>query len=98
MIALSLIHISGGQLGNAMRLEIPGCCVGYDKIALMGLPVCGAGFLGFLRFQPVAGGLGLGVGQHLPLQLLFPLQLGFQCFQFAAGLAHFRIGGINGGF
>ncbi len=28
----------------------------------------------------------------------FPLQLRFQCFQFAAGLAHFLIGGINGGF
>ena len=64
----------------------------------MCLPVCGAGFLGFLRFQPVAGGLGLGVGKYLPLQLLFPLQLRFQCFQLAAGLAHFLIGGINGGF
>ena len=26
------------------------------------------------------------------------LQLRFQCFQFAAGLAHFLIGGVNGGF
>ena len=98
LLDLGLQRFPGGQLGNAMRLEIPGCCVGYDKIALMGLPVCGAGFLGFLCPQPVAGGLGLGVGQHLPLQLLFPLQLRFQCFQFAAGLAHFLIGGVNGGF
>ena len=83
---------------NAMRLEIPGCCVGYDKIALMGLPVCFAGFGGFLRFRPVAGGLGLGVGKYLLLQLLFSLQLCFQRFQLAAGLAHFLIGGINGSF
>ena len=26
----------------------------YDKIALVCLAVCGAGFLGFLRFQPLA--------------------------------------------
>jgi len=64
----------------------------------MRLPVCFAGFGGFLRFQAVADGFGLGVGQHLSLQFLFPLQLRFQCFQFAAGLAHFLIGGINGGF
>ena len=43
----------------------------------------------------VAGGLGLGVGKYLSLQLLFPLQLRFQRFQFAAGLAHFLIGGIK---
>ena len=61
LLDLGLQRFPGGQLGNAMRLEIPGCCVGYDKIALMGLPVCGAGFLGFLCPQPVAGGLGLGV-------------------------------------
>ncbi len=73
LLDLGLQRFPGGQLGNAMRLEIPGGCVGYDKIALMGLPVCGAGFLGFLRFQPVAGGLGLGVGKYLSLQLLFPL-------------------------
>ena len=81
-----------------MCLEIPGGCIGYDKIALMRLPVCFAGFLGFLRFQAVAGGLGLGVGKYLSLQLLFPLQLRFQCFQFAAGLAHFLIGGIKSSF
>ena len=56
---VSLIHASASGAsvvtGNAMRLEISGGCVGYDKVALMRLPVCGAGFLGFLRFQPVAG-------------------------------------------
>ena len=61
LLDLVLQRFPGGQLGNAMLPEIPGGCVGYDKIALMRLPVCGAGFLGFLRFQPVAGGLGLGV-------------------------------------
>ena len=81
-----------------MLPEIPGGGFGYDKIALMRLPVCVAGFGGFLRFHPVAGGLGLGVDQHLPLQLLFPLQLGFQRFQFAASLPHFRIGGVYGRF
>ena len=59
LLDLVLQRFSGGQLGNAMLPEIPGGCVGYDKIALMRLPICGAGFLGFLRFQPVAGGLGL---------------------------------------
>ena len=57
LLDLGLQRFPGGQLGNAMRLEIPGGCVGYDKIALVCLPVCGAGFFGFLRFQPVAGGL-----------------------------------------
>ena len=98
LLDLVLQRFPGGQLGNAMLPEIPGGCVGYDKIALMGLPVCFAGFGGFLRFQPVAGGLGLSVGKYLLLQLLFPLQLRFQRFQLAAGLAHFLIGGINGGF
>src|SRR5699024_4817080 len=73
LLNLGLQRFPGGQLGNAMRLEVPGGCVGYDKIALVCLPVGGAGFLGFLRFQPVAGGLGLGVGKYLSLQLLFPL-------------------------
>ena len=72
LLDLGLQRFPGGQLGNAMRLEIPGCCVGYDKIALMGLPVCGAGFLGFLCPQPVAGGLGLGVGQHCRCNFFFP--------------------------
>ena len=76
----------GGQLDNAMLPEIPDSGFDYDKIALMRLPVC------------VAGELGLGVGQHQPLQLLFPLQLGFQRFQFVAGLPHFRIGGVYGRF
>ena len=98
LLDLVLQRFPGGQPGNAMCLEIPGGCVGYDKIALVCLAVCGAGFLGFLCPQPVAGGLGLGVGQHLPLQLLFPLQLRFQRFQFAAGLAHFLIGGIKSSF
>ena len=43
--------LSGGQPGNAMCLEIPGGCIGYEKIALMRLPVCFAGFGGFLRFS-----------------------------------------------
>ena len=73
LLDLGLQRFPGGQFGNAMRLEIPGGCVGYDKVALMRLPVCFAGFLGFLRFQPVAGGLGLGLGKYLLLQLLFPL-------------------------
>ncbi len=73
LLDLGLQRFPGGQLGNAMRLEIPGGGFGYDKIALMRLPVCFAGFLGFLRFQPVAGGLGLGIGKYLLLQLLFPL-------------------------
>ena len=73
LLDLGLQRFPGGQLGNAMLPEIPGSCVGYDKIALMCLPVCFAGFGGFLCFQPVAGGLGLGVGKYLLLQLLFPL-------------------------
>src|SRR5699024_11146560 len=67
LLDLVLQRFSGGQLGNAMLPEVPGGCVGYDKVALMRLPVCGAGFLGFLRFQPVAGGLGLGVSKYLLL-------------------------------
>ena len=61
LLDLVLQRFSGGQLGNAMLPEVPGGCVGYNKVALMRLPVCGAGFLGFLCPQPVAGGLGLGV-------------------------------------
>ena len=98
LLDLGLQRFAGGQFYNAMLPEIPGGGFGYDKIALMRLPVCVAGIGGFLRFQPVTGGLGLGVGQHLPLQLLFPLQLGFQRFQFAAGLPHFRICDVYGRF
>ena len=64
LLNLVLQRFPGGQPGNAMLPEIPGGCVGYDKIALVCLPVGGAGFLGFLRFQPVAGGLGLGVSKY----------------------------------
>ena len=73
LLDLGLQRFPGGQLGNAMRLEIPGGGFGYNKIALICLPVGGAGFLGFLRPQPLAGGLGLSVGKYLLLQLLFPL-------------------------
>src|SRR5699024_10109760 len=73
LLNLVLQRFPVALLGNAMRLEIQGGCFGYDKIALVCIPVCGAGFLGFLRFQPVAGGLGLGIGKYLLLQLLFPL-------------------------
>ena len=72
LLSVSYTHLDVYKR-QTMRLEIPGGCVGYDKVTLMRLPVCGAGFLGFLRFQAVAGGLGLGVGKYLPLQLLFPL-------------------------
>jgi hypothetical protein len=98
LLDLGLQRFSAGQLGKPLCLEIPGGGFGYDKIALVCLAVCGAGFLGFLRFQPLADGLGLGIGKYLLPQLPFPLQLRFQCFQFAAGLAHFLIGGSNGGF
>ena len=73
LLDLVLQRFPGGQPGNAMCLEIPGGCVGYDKIALVCLPVCVTGFLRFLRPQPVTGGLGLGIGKYLLLQLLFPL-------------------------
>ena len=80
LLDLVLQRFPGGQPGNAMCLEIPGGCIGYDKIALMRLPVCFAGFGGFLRFQAVAGGLGLGVGKYLSLQLLFSLAASFPAF------------------
>ena len=53
--------------GKPLCLERPGGGFGYDKIALVCLAVCGAGFLGFLRFQPLADGLGLGIGKYLSL-------------------------------
>ena len=69
LLDLGLQRFPGGHVGNAMRLEIPGCCVGYDKIALMGLPVCGAGFDGHTLLQQQRGKLvklrrwqGLSVG------------------------------------
>ena len=65
LLDLVLQRFPGGQLGNSMLPEISGGCVGYDKVALMRLPVCSAGFLGFLRFQPLADGLGPVSYTHL---------------------------------
>ena len=50
------------QLGNAMRPEITGGCVRYDKIAFVPFPIGAAGFLRFLCFQTITGRLGLGIG------------------------------------
>ena len=57
LLDLVLQRFPGGQLGNAMLPEIPGGCVGYDKIALMCLPVCGAAFSDFCAFSPSRAGL-----------------------------------------
>ena len=95
---LGLQRFPGGQLGNAMLPEIPGGCVGYDKFAFVCLPVSCAGFLGLLGFQPVPDRLGLGKGQHLALQLLFPGQPDFQLFQFPGNLPQPRMGGGKGCF
>ncbi len=57
LLDLGLQRFPGGQLGNAMRLEIPGGGFGYDKIALVCLPVCGAGFSDFCAFSPSRAGL-----------------------------------------
>ena len=98
LLDLGLQRFPGGQLGNAMRLEIPGGGVGYDKIALM-RP---AGMRrGLSRISVPAARRGRAWSGRRPTPAaatLFPLQLRFQCFQFAAGLAHFLIGGVNGGF
>mgnify|MGYP003304372877 CR=1 FL=1 len=45
------------QLLDTMLPEISGSCFGYDKIAFVLLPVGSAGFVRFLRFQTVTGGL-----------------------------------------
>lgn len=57
LLDLVLQRFPGGQPGNAMCLEIPGGCVGYDKVALMRLPVCFAGFGDFCAFRPSRTGL-----------------------------------------
>ena len=93
---VSIEGISEGSILIIKDVRLPRVVLGF--LAGASLAVCGAGFLGFLRFQPLADGLGLGIGKYLLPQLPFPLQLRFQCFQFAAGLAHFLIGGVNGGF
>ena len=69
------------QLGNAMRPEITGGCVRYDKIAFVPFPIGAAGFLRFLCFQTVTGRLGLGIGKHLCLKLLFLPDSSVQGFQ-----------------
>ena len=69
------------QLGNAMRPKITGGCVRYDKIAFVPFPVGAAGFFRFLRFQTVTGRLGLGIGKHLCLKLLFLPDSSVQGFQ-----------------
>ena len=64
-----------------MLPKIPGGCVRHDKIALVLFPVGVPGFLLFLRFQTVTGGLGADVVQEVALQLLFLPDSGFQPFQ-----------------
>ncbi len=100
LLDLGLQRFPGGQLGNAMRLEIPGCCVGYDKIALMGLPVCGAGFLGFLCPILPVGDAVLAAVQEVDLIKPLPVahlhDFGFEVAQGSVGTsvlaADFRIG------
>ena len=69
------------QLGNAMRPEITGGCVRYDKIAFVPFPLGAAGFLRFLCFQTITGRLGLGIGNHLCLKLFFLPDSSVQGFQ-----------------
>ena len=57
LLDLGLQRFPGGQLGDAMRLEIPGGGFGYDKIALVCLPVAARAFSDFCAFSPSRVGL-----------------------------------------
>ena len=67
---------AGWQLGYSMLPEITGGCVRYDKIAFVLFPVGSPGFLRFLRFQTVTGGLRADIAQKVALQFLNPLNAG----------------------
>ena len=64
-----------------MLPEITGGGVRYDKIAFVLFPVGSPGFLRFLRFQTVTGGLRADIAQKVALQFLFLPDSGFQPFQ-----------------
>ena len=84
------------QLGNAVLPEIAGGCVCYDKVTFMLLTVGCFCFGVFLLFQPVPDRAGLGIGKHLPLQLLFPVQRLFHLLQPRKAFLHGGIGGRTG--
>ena len=84
------------QLGNAVLPEIAGGCVCYDKVAFVLLSVGCFCFGVFLLFQPVPDRAGLGIGKHLPLQLLFPVQRLFHLLQLCKAFLHGGIGGRTG--
>src|SRR5699024_8541424 len=77
LLDLGLQRFSAGQLGKPLCLEIPGGGFGYDKIALVCLAVCGAGFIGLLGSQPIADVACLGIGKYVLTQLPFLLQILF---------------------
>ena len=84
------------QLGNAVLPKITGGCVCYDKVAFVLLSVGCFCFGVFLLFQPVPDRAGLGLGKHLPLQLLFPVQRLFHLLQLRKAFLHGGIGGRTG--
>ena len=51
-----------------MLPEITGGCVRYDKIAFVLFPVGSPGFLRFLRFQTVTGGLRADIAQKVKVK------------------------------
>ena len=71
-------------------------CVCYDKVAFVLLSVGCFCFGVFLLFQPVPDRAGLGIGKHLPLQLLFPVQRLFHLLQLCKAFPHGGIGGRTG--
>ena len=79
-----------------MLPEITGGCVRYDKIAFVLFPVGSPGFLRFLRFQTVTGGLRADIAQKVALQFLFLPDSGFQPFQSGKALLRGGVGCGNG--
>ena len=81
---------------DELNNSIAGGCVCYDKVAFVLLTVGCFCFGVFLLFQPVPDRAGLGIGKHLPLQLLFPVQRLFHLLQLCKAFPHGGIGGRTG--
>ena len=97
LLDLGLQRFPGGQLGNAMRLEIPGCCVGYDK----SLSCACRMRRGLSRISALSARRGRAWSwrRQVPAAATpFSLAASFPVLSACRCLAHFLIGGINGGF